>query len=387
MKILLGFLNIINSILPKSNYVILFSFPDLDGNVYSLYKYIVENHPEFTEKYRVIWMVNGDTDYAKKRIEELPNSQNVVVCKKRSVKGLYLYCKSLYIITTHNYYTGLYTKGKQKNYNLWHGMPFKAIGYSMAGSPDVIQADYTLATSEMFQEIMEQAVGMEKDKVLVTGQPCTDELFNTQNSLYRLGIDKNKYSKVLIWMPTYRNSDVGSIRQDGKSDSFGLADVFNFHLPELRDVLQKHNMLLIIKPHPMDVLRSQLNVSEQNISVIKNEDLAGANVSLYQLIGEADVLLTDYSSVFIDFLNLGRPVAFLYDDLDEYASNRGFCFDKPEDYLPGEKISNFNGLIEYLDNIDEKNAKWDKENKRINELFNKYSDGHSSERVFKAIFQ
>ena len=71
---------------------------------------------------------------------------------------------------------------------------------------------------------------------------------------------------------------------------------------------------------------------------------------MYSLLGSADILLTDFSSIYIDYLLLNRPIGFVEDDFDEYSKSRGFIFDNPEEYMPGVKIRSLEDLKTFLYN-------------------------------------
>lgn len=383
-------INIVNRIIPKKKMILFNSFPDIGGNALALYSYIVNERPEIVKNFELVWCINAkDVQNARKVLENAAKSHCCKIYSKKSLRGLWIYCRSKYIITTHNYITGVKTCNDQKHFNLWHGMPFKTIGKMIenGGDADVIQADYTLATSEKFQEIMAAAFGLEKENVMVTGQPCNDLLFKKNEALKKLNIDKRKYKKIVLWMPTYRKSIIGSAREDGDSNSFGVKSVVEEHFPEITKNLKQEKLLLLIKPHPMDQICNMQIPDSSYIKIIKNEDLDQAGVILYELLSESDVLLTDYSSVFIDYLNMERPVAFICDDIELYADNRGFFFKPVREYLPGELIRNYEEFEIYLRNLDEINEKWEKQRKNINQLFNQYSDGNSSKRVCDFIFK
>ena len=381
--------NVANKIVPKKNMILFNSFPDISGNSLMLYRYMAEHQREFLKSVQVVWSIQGDDEkLARKLLESVSDYSDFKICKKKSIAGLWTLCRSKYIISTHNYITGIKSHGEQKHYNLWHGMPFKAIGSMVenGGAGDVIQADYTLATSEVFQDIMSKAFSLPTERVMITGQPCNDILFFENKALEKLGIAKKKKKKVLLWMPTYRKSMVGSIREDGDVNAFGVVDIFENHFEELTALLQAEGILLLIKPHPMDVICQMKLKTTRYIKVFQNKDLDAAGVVLYELLAESDVLFTDYSSVFIDYLNLDRPIAFVCDDIESYAANRGFCFEPVREYLPGEIIHNYEELTQYLRNMDSLNDKWEEKRKEINKVFNQYSDSQSSERVFKFIF-
>jgi CDP-glycerol glycerophosphotransferase (TagB/SpsB family) len=267
-------------------------------------------------------------------------------------------------------------------------MPFKTIGNAILveTGKDHIQGDYTIATSPVFQKIMANAFGLPKEKVLITGQPCSDLLFANHGALQKLSINKECYKKVIMWMPTYRKSVVGAIRDDGNSDGFGVVSVFREHFDELNNKLKEHEYLLLIKPHPMDAINTIEFRESAHIKVVHNVDLEQKQVILYELLGEVDLLLTDYSSVFIDYLVLNKPIAFVFDDLDSYSETRGFSLKNPMEYLPGERITDFSQLLNYLENIDSINDGWRENRENITRLFHSYFDDKSSERVCKAIF-
>ena len=137
----------------------------------------------------------------------------------------------------------------------------------------------------------------------------------------------------------------------------------------------------------MDAICKMPMESSTFIKVFQNKHLDEAGVILYELLAESDVLFTDYSSVFIDYLNLDRPIAFVCDDVEVYSENRGFCFEPVGEYLPGEMIKNYEELKLYLRNMDSLNERWNEKRKKINQIFNQYSDNLSSKRVFDYIFE
>ena len=136
----------------------------------------------------------------------------------------------------------------------------------------------------------------------------------------------------------------------------------------------------------MDII-NQLKLPEsQNVLILHNEELELKKVILYEVLGEVDVLLTDYSSVFIDFMNLDKPIAFVFDDIECYGQSRGFNFNNPVEYLPGEKITNYKELSNYLKNMDEINIRWKQKRNDVSVMFNQFMDDGASERVIKEIF-
>ncbi len=387
-KAVILFINLINKVVPKKEMILFNSFPDISGNALAVYDYFVNQFHGKTEKTRIIWAVNDPDDEAvQRKLERISPGQKCCLVKKVSLSGIMAWCRSKYILSTHNYITGLKTFGKQVYINLWHGMPFKTIGYKMEGAKenDIPEGDYTIATGSVYQKIMAESFGLPMDRVVITGQPCNDLLFRSDRVSDKLKIQKKSGEKILIWMPTYRKSVVGALHNDGSAGELGVAEILKNHREKLNQILEQQGLWLLIKPHPMDeVYRMELRGGTR-IRVLHDGELDRNGLSLYELLGATDVLLTDYSSVYIDYLVLDRPMAFVFDDMEKYLQSRGFVFENALDYLPGEKITKYDELVCYLEHMDELNAKWSSERKRIRDLFHAYPDGNSSQRVCEFI--
>lgn len=356
-KILSG----INRIVPKRKIIIFNSFPDISGNSLALYEYIIKNRLDIVQKYKLIWNIGEmSIDDAVRILQFRTGKKKHIVKKKRSIKGIMLFFLSQYIISTHGYFPNVKTSKNQIHINLWHGMPFKKIGRLLKENDNkkTDEADITIASSEVFQRIMAKAFAIERKNVLITGQPCADLLIKPNNALKLLRIDKRQYKKIIMWMPTFRISTIGHIHKDGKEDSFGVSDVLDNHFNELNMCLIKKKYLLIIKLHSMDKLSQKKYKNSENIKVYVDSNILGKGIQIYELLSNCDCLLTDYSSVFIDFLVTKKPIAFICSDLNEYENTRGFCFAQPRKYMPGELITNFKKLKLYIKDMDEYNNKW-----------------------------
>jgi CDP-glycerol glycerophosphotransferase (TagB/SpsB family) len=79
-------------------------------------------------------------------------------------------------------------------------------------------------------------------------------------------------------------------------------------------------------------------------------------------------------------------MAFVCDDLAEYSDTRGFCFENPRDYMPGELITDYDGLINYLNNMDALNENWSERYAAIQKEFNPFCDSNASERVCRQLW-
>ena len=123
----------------------------------------------------------------------------------------------------------------------------------------------------------------------------------------------------------------------------------------------------------MDALQTYVFPKFKNILIIKPSEFS---YQLYPFLGSCDYLLTDYSSVFIDFDITGKPMGFVMDDIDEYRNTRGLYFDDLESVLPGPIIQDYDSLVSFIK---------DPVRKPSSIVLNDFNDNHSSERILKII--
>jgi len=356
------------------------SSPDLADNSFAFFKYLVESR----KKYKFVWIVDRPEkieSYRKIFFSHIPLSQhmNILIYHKKSLSGMLAYIQSKYIFFTHGFYTGMSLPKHQIRINLWHGMPLKAIGYlNKYGEHNTVpKSTYAIATSKIFQNIIAKAFNLEKEKVIITGQPRCDFIFTNTNTLKRLNIHKNNYKKIILWAPTFRKDKDHKIN-DGKFAN-GLPLLHgNNDLAKLNKYLSENGVLLIFKLHPMDILNGYDFENFSHITIVKNEQLLRERIQFYSILNEIDILITDYSSIYVDFLLLDRPIVFAVDDFETYRKTRDFVFDAPLEYMPGPIVDNLDSLIKELTLlVGGSEDFYKKKRAKIKQLFHKYDNDFS----------
>ena len=370
-------LTFLNKIIPKRNILLFNSYPPFSDNSLALYEYIIAHRPDITERYRLIWGQEKNVaipDFLKKI------APKIVV--KKTFCGITTFLTARYIFTTHGYFPGVRSGNGQVQVNLWHGCGYKAI----TETDSEYVGDINVVSGNAYVPIHEKVFHMKPGTVFPTGLPRNDVLFQHRPVLGCLGIHKEKYKKIYIWMPTYRKAKLGHEETDGSEESFTASAMIRQEVTELNETLQGQNSLLLVKPHPMDAKTFDNITGFDNIIAVTNEMLSEHGVRLYELLAETDGLLSDYSSVVTDYLLLEKPVVMVMSDMDAYKHNRGFVFDHIEDYIPGPVITNEKDLVHYFRHSDEIDTVWQRRRMELTHLFHDNLDNHSCERVCNLIF-
>ena len=120
-----------------------------------------------------------------------------------------------------------------------------------------------------------------------------------------------------------------------------------------------------------------------NIRFLSNNTFIEKGINMYSTFNSFDILLTDFSSIYIDFLLLNIPIGFVFSDFEEFKDSRGFVFEDPLKYMPGKIISNENELEIFLtETIINKIDPYTEKRTEIKNLFHKYTSNFN-EHLFK----
>lgn len=368
MKISHAILSVIFRLVPKSKKTLVYSsFPDFADNSYAMYEYLDRNREG---RYKNIWIFSDKESVAK--------HPEVKGYYKYSLKAFYYFSRARYAFTTHGIYLFLNLKPDNKIVNMWHGMPLKKIGCMDPQNDGTNHnaAGHMIATSGFFREIMAKSFrGMSIGRVLLTGQPRNDLMFEETGFFKNRNIDPAQYSSIGVWLPTFRQSIIGDIRNDGIYNGNGISFLTMEELHRLDRFLHETSSLLIVKIHPMDALQNVDFGSFRNLLIIKPQDF---HEQLYPLLGASDYLLTDYSSVWIDYSILKRPIGFVMNDIDEYRNSRGLTIEELDKKLPGTIIDTYDKLTAFIS----RRPEFDDTNM---ELYNHYCDNKAAERLAEAL--
>ena len=367
---------IINRIIPKRQDLVVFnSALDFTDNSMALFEYM----DSLDEDFELVWIVKNPRDDLDIKQYEL-----------NSLKALFKTFRAGYIISTHGNLSDVRVPS-QVFVNVWHGMPLKAMGY--AENRDLVlpfnfddENYYLIATSIIMKNALAACFNQDPRRIFVTGQPRNDKLFKgcQEKILEILKIDPANYNKIVLFAPTFRKSDS---MDDGQliSHNFNLQD---FDRKRFQEFLEENEILFLVKFHPLEEKKAtKYFKNTKNIKLIKTETLQEKLLDLHNILPCVDILVTDYSSVYFDFLLLDRPIIFIVPDLEEYRERRGFILEPFEFWTPGPKVKNFKKFLEELEKSIKNPEYYREERKVINDLVNYYKDDKSAERIYKLVFK
>lgn len=239
-------------------------------------------------------------------------ADRVTVINKTGLRTYLIFIDSELVLYTHGLYDSPRPVRKRLHVNLWHGTGPK--WNANANFAQRIGAQAHSASSPLWGLEAIKALSMRPDTVIVAGNPRQDVITaaTDRTALAGLGLDPER--PYVLWLPTFRRSTAAGLVGLAEGESLTASAAAAFTAAADRAGVQ-----VIIKPHRLDADR----LGELGLTVITDADLGTAGVTLYQLIGLSDGLLSDYSSVWVDYLETGRSIALFVPDLDSYTAGRG----------------------------------------------------------------
>lgn len=317
------------------------------------------------KKIRAIWITKN------KDVVEEVRSLGYEAYYYASIKGIVMQLRAKYVFVTNGISDVNHAfLGRAVFINVWHGVPLKKIGYddTYARNWDSLPRkirdkiiniplgrEYVVATSETIARIYESAFRRPKEQILRLGQPRNDVFFKPREKQLFQG------KKIILYAPTHR--------KEGK-ETMALSELFQ--LDKWNAFCEKYDYYLVVKKHFYH--KDEEEQLEQYDRIL---DVTGETFDTQLLLMETDILITDYSSIYIDYLLLERPVLFYAYDYESYLQEDRQMYFEYEDVTPGAIATTDNQLLEELEHcIVDKNHHMEKR-KGILELFYCETGRHS----------
>lgn len=265
--------------------------------------------------------------------------------------------------------------GGAKVVNTTHGVAIKDTTQEVQRrARDLLVNHYVVSTSKHHDSMLTKRTWTKDNDVsLVTGYPRDDVIFEEIEGSELIGKSHydhirqlTKTKTILSYHPTHRNTGQNPLLDNEQV----LSDVNQF--------LQHRNTVLLVKPHPSQEMRDMIN-KYSAIEPVPPE------LDIYPVMDSIDILITDYSSLYFDFLLTGRrPLLFPY-DIEAYKETVGIHPDIDYQEL-GRVAYSTNELKSILDEyLQADEIGISKQQKKIRDQTVEFLDGNSSERLYQAI--
>jgi CDP-glycerol glycerophosphotransferase (TagB/SpsB family) len=270
-------------------------------------------------------------------------------------------------------------KGRRELVQLRHGIPLKKIGFDDAISATTytrsnlkemifpfLKIKYSLIISSSSEDKSNFSSSFKGQYSLVsiTGYPRNDLLFSKK--------DSNDFT--ITYLPTFR----GSI-----GDKIDLFSDYNFDIKAWNKKLLDLKIILNIKMHPVNKPKDEILVKFeecQNIIFLEEADVA-------EVLPNTDILITDYSSVYFDYLLTNKPIIFAPFDYRKYITQDREFYYNYDDVTPGPKCKDWNEVLVWIVKFKNDPTLYSEERRKIKDMFHQYQDDKSSERVYCKILE
>lgn len=354
------------------------------GNPYAFYK-AMQADPRFKD-YTFCWVYhpNVDVEELKQNIEDFTNTIFVERSTREYAKKLAT--AAVYINNTVP--QSMYSKREGQIFiSTWHGTPLKSLAYNSPfdaknpfpirnGMRNFLMADYLIGPNEHTSNVLLNAYklnGLFDGKVLQGGYPRIDLTFNTKKEvilekLRKAQVCLDEHKPTILYTPTWRGRFI--------TDADVNFDQMKTEIELLRQhVADRYNLL--VKVHP--VAYNKIH-EEGSLDDILIPNWADAN----EVMSVVDLLITDYSSIFFDYMVTDKPILFYCWDDDIYSKNRNMYLDIST--LPGPILHTMMEVMLAIDHIEEVAAQYQDNYQAMKAWLLPYDDGHVTERDINAIF-
>ena len=353
--------------------IVFSSRPDYSDNGKALSEYMRDNG--FFSKYKVYWLVEDA-----ERCKKLYPDAGVTFLTMYDKTGVYnretlmVYLRMEYVLATHVFYVPkMLSNPKQSRFLLWHGCGFKDKGWTKFIPNNF---DKVCVSGPLFIKTKMKYWCIDEDRIIAKGYPRYDWMRQKGVASAKMAEElKGGNDKLIIWMPTFRNA-VG-FKEKGISSFPLMAKNQDWNC--LDEYCKANNVMLLVKLH---IYQNDYHVDFSRFSNIKriaNKDFEERGVNMYEFLPLTDGLISDYSSVAVDYILTDKPIAFALDDFEQYKSLRGFVFDDPRIYMPGHKLYNLDDLMGFIEDCAEGKDTFKEEREKMLNVAIHQSDNYCQE--------
>lgn len=321
---------------PDDRMVVFTSIPDHTDSSFAVYRHLVRTRRNL----RITWLV-ADLEIRSQIQDEfdsltrelsIDHGHQLAVRSRHSWRGYLAFVRARVAFHTHGVFAFARTDYRRHVVSLWHGMPIKAIGRLDATTTSEFDPHGTthVAASDLYRYVIAASFGASSDRILSTVLPRTDALLSPQplgphNDEIRRRLELDPDRHLIFWMPTYRSQvNVDFVhranRQSTPEELRTFLDDVPLDLIEALDrACEEHGCQIVIKLHPLDGLNHQdARYLAENIRLLTSAEFTDSGLQLYDVLAQCDGLMSDLSSVLVDFVPTHKPIGLIGLPFDVY---------------------------------------------------------------------
>lgn len=338
--LLLYFIRAISFLIPKNRNLILFSswFGEkyADSSKY-MYEYLLEH-----SQYSIKWYSSDKGIYEDLKKKGLP------VVYGKTIVGVWYQMRAKMLVSSIQLFDyNQFFIHRCIFFDLDHGFALKQVGFAIP-EYNVYMHKYLMAIRRGIDYWMSAPTNWSMDKVRICyeinsdhivrcNKPRTDVLFDDslKKGVNEI-VDKIKGGrKAVVWMPTHRGCGETKMSVDNLFDLNGI-----------QKLCEERNFVFIIKKHYYHKHEKEELDQYENIF-----DLTGEDLDSQVILSQADVLVSDYSSSYIEYLVLDRPIVLYAYDKDLFVESERDLYIKLEDNTAGEIVTSKTDFLKSLSRI------------------------------------
>ena len=357
------------TLLPTRRVILMESLPDFSDNTKAVYDEFIRRG--VNKKYKIIWIINSSFKM------ENPDKNVKFLCRDLKRIAYYYWFAKCFISC--NIFLVQRRKDQFSIY-LSHGTALKSIR-DYYNVPDEIAS--CLVAGEGVKELMSYEFRYDIEKTVALGFPRNDVL--CIGAKLPKGLFDKEYDKVIVWYPTYRQHKRGWLLSASQDSLPVINDTQKAKV--LNDYAVKNNVLIVLKPHFVQNVSYVKDLGLSNIKFIDDSFFVKNKISSYEFVGGCDALITDYSSIYYDYTLCDKPIALIWEDIEEYKQKPGLI-ENYEYYAQGaEKVYTIEELVAFVDRVAKGEDVLKNERRVIRDLSNFSNDGQSAKRVVDYILE
>ena len=351
------------------NAIVFESIPDFSDNTKAVFDEFVRQG--INKHYKLIWFIYSAPH------QTYPQIKNVQYVQPWSLEGQY-YGKLAKVKVCCNHFLKKETDGQICVY-LSHGTAIKDVSGLYTAPKEI---DYFLTASENVIDLQSKVFCFPHEKMIALGFPRNDALGIQKRDIAPM---LNSYdAKVIVWYPTYRQHKNG--QATGASNALPI--IFNAeNAVLLNECARQKNTIIVIKPHFAQDVRYVQNMKLSNICFISDDFFGDNNITSYEFVASCDALITDYSSIYFDYTLCNKPIAAVWEDIEEYKKNPGLVKDYEYLMKGAEKVYTLNDLCDFIERVADGVDLLKAEREEIRDYANISTDACNASRVVQFILE